>query len=86
MIETMIKFKDCTFASLQGDKIVATYDGNTLSVSFEGEEIEVELKGIQIDNWYEKGELRIKLDEDAIFVSHSSKGFPVNAVKYYRMD
>ena len=86
MIDAMTEFKDCTFSSIQGDKIIATYDGNTLSVSFEGDETEIELKGIQIDNWYEKGELRIKLDEDAIFVSNSSKGFPVNAVKYYRMD
>jgi hypothetical protein len=85
MSEPISNFKDCTFLSTEGDKIIASYDGNVLRVSLGTGAKEIELKGIQIDNWYEKGDLRIKLDEDAIYVSKSAKGFPVNAVKYFKM-
>lgn len=86
MIESMTKFEDCRFLSMDGDNIIASYDGTVLRVSFETGKKDIELKGIQIDNWYERGNLRIKLDEDAIYVSKSTMGFPVNAVKYYKMD
>jgi len=36
MLETMTEFRDCTFLSMDGDKIIATYYGNILRVSFGG--------------------------------------------------
>lgn len=82
----MKSFIDRTYLSLEGDKVTVTYDGITLKVSVEAGKEVIELKGVQFGNWYEKGEFRIKLEEDAIYVSRNVKGFPVNAVKYFRMD
>jgi len=51
----MKTFKDCTFLSLDGDKVIASFDGERLRISIPKILMEIELRGVQIDNWYEKG-------------------------------
>lgn len=84
--EYMETFKDRIFLSLDGDKVMASFNGKTLHISIPSILMEVELSDVEIDNWYEKGNIRLKLESDGLLISTGKEGFPENTVKYFRIN
>jgi hypothetical protein len=82
----MEAFKNRTFLSMDGDKIKASFDEKTLHISLISILMEVELTDVQIDNWYEKGNIRVKLVSDGLLISAGKEGFPRNTIKYFRVN